>query len=106
VIDLYVGAVGQVIEVSILEDGSPCDLSDATLVEMHIKLGDGVVREWEMEPDTDGSDGVFIYTTEAGDLGEIDDTELAGVAPFHVWVTTPDGTWPTDEQVVTVGEAF
>lgn len=63
--------IGSVIRVTVKENGAIFNASGAVTKTMKLKRPSGTVLERPAEFQGDGSDGVVIYTTVAGDLSEI-----------------------------------
>lgn len=62
---------GLPLAVQIMRDGAPFDLSTATLVEIIIQQAGEDPKPFEAEAVGDGSDGIFAYDPEDGDLDPV-----------------------------------
>lgn len=89
---IFVNDIGTVFRATIRDNaGVIVPLADATLEACFMKPS-GVALEVTPEIETDGSDGVIIYASVAGDLSE------HGRYTYQVLVTLPNGAWHTDIQ--------
>jgi len=64
------GDVGTVIRVTVVENGEPLDISDATLKEYRLRKPDASVVTKDPAFTTDGTDGKLEYTVVDGDLDQ------------------------------------
>jgi len=91
----------QIIEIDVEENGIACDLSDATEMFLHVKDAAGHVGEpLEAAFKEDGKDGKFEIEVPAGTFTR------RGLMHAILWVTTPDGLWPTDPVAIPAQKAF
>ena len=84
---LYVGDVGTLVQITLLDGENPLDLSGATVKNLIIRKPSGDCLTKTLAFATDGSDGVLVYSIETGVLNE------SGIWQFQARVTLPDGTW-------------
>lgn len=102
--DLYMGAVGLVIELTIKELNentgieSIVDVSDATIKRIHIRKPNGVVLQKPSTFKTDGTDGIVQYITILGDL------DIAGLYKCQAYISTPSFTGYSSIVSFTVGQ--
>lgn len=68
VVPLYVGTIGAVLRLTVLEDGEAKDVSTATSLEFEIRKPDGTTDTVTASFESDGTDGRLIYVFEDGDL--------------------------------------
>jgi len=91
----------QIVEIHVEEDGLPCDLSAATAMELHVRVPDGRIGDpLEAAFLTDGKDGKFEILVPANAFTR------RGLMHAILWVTTPDGLWPTDPVAIDGQKAF
>ena len=65
--------VGAILDVTVLDNDEPMDVSTATTKQIILKKPDGTTIEYDADFYTDGTDGIIQYTTETNDL------DIAGV---------------------------
>jgi len=91
---IHVGDVGTAIRLQVIDrvsgPATPCDLSEASDIDMLFRTPGGVCRQKTGALVTDGTDGCIQYLTEAGVLDE------AGFWEVQAHVTTADGSWWTE----------
>jgi hypothetical protein len=83
----HVGSVGlELVVFAPDQDGDPLDLSGATQLLVYLTRPDGTVLTKTAVLDTDGTDGLFKYVTQSGDLSVKGTWKIqgyvAGVAGF------------------------
>lgn len=89
---------GTKLKITVLENGVPVDISSATLVMMKFRKKDKTILEVVADFDTDGTDGVIVYTSGSADF------DISGEWKMQAYLETPLGHWHTDIQQLTVGE--
>lgn len=88
--EIHVNDIGTKFLVTIKDDGSIVDVSNASVILVKIRKPDDVVLAQNGILDSDGTDGKIYYTTQAGDLDQ------AGTYKLQVTVHLPAGTYYTD----------
>ena len=89
--------VGSVISVTVKENGVVFNASAATVKTLRLKKPNETVITKTAVFETDGSNGVLIYTTVAGDLNE------NGMWTGQLYLEFPTGKWSTDVFTFVVG---
>lgn len=92
--------VGSVFYVTVTENGSAFDLSDATEITLKLRKPDGSVLERAAVLYNDGTDGLVFYITVDGDL------DTPGNWLGQLYVALVSGHWNTDMFAFPVGEAL
>lgn len=95
---MRVGSFGFTIEAVLELDGSPADISNATLLELRLEKPDGSVAHKTAQLGTTGLDGLVVYLVQPGDI------DLAGPWRYQFDVATPTFRYPMDPVAFTVGE--
>lgn len=93
---LYVGDVGTLIQITLLEAGAPLDLSGASAKSLILRKPSGACLTKTPAFSGDGTDGGLVYAVESGLLDE------PGTWRIQVRVTLPSGIWASDTQSVKV----
>lgn len=94
------GDVGSVIRVSVKENLLPFDAQSSTVKTLKLKKPDGTVLSKTAVAETNGADGVFLYTTVAGDLDQI------GPWTGQLYFEFSGGKWHTEPFNFGVGEVL
>lgn len=84
---LYTGDIGTQLRISLLDGEGPLDISGATDKSLLLRKPSGTCLTKTPTFATDGSDGVLVYSLEAGVLDE------SGTWQIQARVTLPNGTW-------------
>lgn len=66
--DIYVTDYGVPHEITITRNGAAADISDATSMDLRYKRPDGSTLDVTPAFKSDGTDGVIVYTFQAGDI--------------------------------------
>ena len=88
--------IGFAINVQVLTNFKPMDLSEASVKTLLLKKPSGAVIQRSLSFLNNGSDGKLIYYTVSGDLDQDGDWQL------QAQVSNPDGIWWTDTTTFTV----
>lgn len=95
--EIRVGDVGTVLEVTVLDDGTPVDLSSVTTKDFIFRKPKGTKVTVSSSFSTDGTDGKLRYTTVADDL------DTPGVWKLQAYLVFPSsGEWRSDLAQFTV----
>jgi hypothetical protein len=84
---IHVDDIGTVLTITVKENGTAVDLSDATAKKLVLDPPNGTILNRDIDFATDGKNGKLKYTTIEGDLPE------AGQYKYQVHITTPSGEW-------------
>jgi hypothetical protein len=98
--EIHKNDIGTVLQVTILDSGSPLDLSSCTVMTLRFRKPNGEVFARAAEFVTDGTDGKLEYTTAAGDLDQ------SGAWRLQVHLLSPAGEWNSDAQAFTVADVL
>jgi hypothetical protein len=90
--------IGSIIRVRVREEGLPFNAAAATTKTLKLKKPSGRVVARPAEFETNGTDGVFTYTTVEDDLDE------SGPWSGQIFMEFPTGQWHTDAFNFHVGE--
>jgi hypothetical protein len=67
---IYAGAIGFTIELGLINEYDPMDISTATVKQIVIQSPDGTTHAYEAYFLTDGTDGILYYETIGGELNQ------------------------------------
>jgi hypothetical protein len=98
--EIHKNDIGTVFQVTILDSGSPVDLSSYTIRNLRFRKPNGEVISRTAEFTTDGTDGKLKYATAAGDLDQ------SGAWRLQVHLQSTDGEWNSDAQAFTVADVL
>ena len=62
--DIQKGVIGFTFLARMTSSGSPIDISDASIMEIHLRCRGGIEKVFDAEFETDGTDGRLRYITE------------------------------------------
>lgn len=87
----HVGDIGLVIELTIVDDGAPFPIADATTKQIILKADSGTAKVRTASFLADGLDGVLVYTTIAGDLDTADrwQAQAHAIGPGYAFHSDP-----------------
>lgn len=88
---VHVGDVGTRFEITITNFGIAYDISAATLITLRLEKPDGTTINKTAVFESDGTNGVVLYTLEAGVI----DTD--GEWKYQVYLTFPTGGWWSEQ---------
>jgi hypothetical protein len=98
---IHKGDIGTVLRIQVTENGVPFNASAATVTDLKLKKPSGrasLPRHADFE--TNGTDGVFRYVTQAGDLDE------SGPWQGQLYLEAPNGAWHTEMFSFQVGDTI
>lgn len=96
--EIHLNDVGTSFEITLQDDETIVDVSNASVMEIIFKKPSGTVSVKPATHLTDGTDGVIRYISEVDFLNELDEWEI------QARVTLPTGNWSTDIQNFVVYE--
>ena len=94
--EIHVGDVGTKLRIKVYDvdvDGNEVlldELASATDMILRVEKPDKTTAEFDMEFETDGSDGIAVYITQEGDIDQSGGWKFQGI------FTLPDGKWSSN----------
>lgn len=82
---VYVGDVGTVFRMTVIEDDVALDISSATVTQFKFKPPEGATKVVDADFYTDGTDGILQYSTEADLIDEAGRWILQVYLEMPVW---------------------
>lgn len=89
---------GTLVRITITEDGSAVNISDATVKRIKFRRKDKTTFQVDANFLTDGTDGVIVYTSGSADFNQ------PGEWRMQAYIETPTGKWHSEIQSFSVGE--
>ncbi len=97
--DIRVGDIGTIFRLTIVDKvDDPVNISAATLMEVRFGKPGGVSVDLPAAFETDGVDGVIVYTAVSGDL------DLSGRWRIQAHIVSPAGEWRSEIETFQVAE--